>query len=129
QRIDRQVTVLGYVFEQLGAGIRRSQRDLDGFAIHLAGEPHRFLDRVLGLARQTEDKRAMDQDPYFVAIVRKAARALEADAFLDVLQDLRVARFVADDEQTQSAILQNLQRFVIDVGAGVGRPGYSERLQ
>src|SRR6516162_7465920 len=129
QRIDRQVTVPGYVFEQLGAGIRRSQRDLDRFTVHLARKPHRFLDGVLALARQAEDKGAVHEDAYFMAIAGEAARALKPDAFLDILQDLRVTRFVADYEQTQPAVFKNFQGFVIDIRAGVGRPGYSQRLQ
>ena len=71
----------------------------------------------------------MDQDSDFMAIPGEAARAIEADALLDVLQNLGVAGFVSDHEQAQSAVLQDLERLVIDVGARVGRPGDAERLE
>src|SRR5260370_279040 len=69
QRIDRQESILGHVVEQLGARGWRCQRDLDRFAIHLAREPDRFLDRFLALARQTQDESAMNQDPELVTVL------------------------------------------------------------
>src|SRR5208282_841971 len=85
QRIDREESIPGYVVEQLGAWIRRCERHLDRLAIHLAREPHRFPDRLLVLARKSQDKSPVNQYPQLVAILGEAPRALEADALLDVL--------------------------------------------
>ena len=55
----------------------------------------------------------------------KAAHLLKRDAFLDVLEDVGVADFVADQEQAQAAVLHELDRVVVDVGAAVARPGHA----
>ena len=62
--------------------------------------------------------------PSVVAVAREPARPLDADALLDVLQDLLVAGLVADQEQAEAVVLEDLQRLAVDVG--VGRPGDAE---
>ncbi len=56
----------------------------------------------------------------------EALRHLDAHALLDVVQDLLVAGFVADEEKTQAVVLQNLQGLARHVGLGVARPGDAE---
>ena len=56
----------------------------------------------------------------------KRARHVDAHALLDVVQDLLVARFVADQQQAQAVVLQHLQRLARHVGLGVARPGHAE---
>ena len=58
-----------------------------------------------------------------MAVPGEAAGALDAHALADVLQDLLVPRFVADHEEPEPAILQDLERLAVDVGARVRRPG------
>src|SRR6266851_6928763 len=117
QRINREKTILRDVIEKFGARVRRGERDLDRFAIHFARKANRFLDRVLALARQTENKRAVNQDADVAAILGEAAGAIDADTFFDVLQNLRVAGFVADHEQAEPPVFHDLEGLVIDVGA------------
>ncbi len=60
--------------------------------------------------------------------VKRRARSMP-HALFDVFQNFGVAALVADYEQAQPAILHDLERFVVDVGARVGRPGDPERLE
>ena len=57
----------------------------------------------------------------------EAAHLVEGDALLDVLEDLLVAALVADQEQAQAAVLEQLDRVVVEVGAAVAAPGQAER--
>ena len=120
------MVVLGHELVEPRAGVRRRERDLQRLGVHLLGEADRLLDRLPRLAREPQDERAVDQDAELVAVAGEAPRALEADALLDVLQDLLVARLVADDEEPEPAVLQHLQRLAVDVGARVRRPGDAE---
>ena len=83
---------------------------MDRRRVHLAREAHRLGDRLARLARQAEDEGAVDHDAEVVAVAGEAARALDADAFLDVAQDLLVAALVADHEEPKPVVLQHLQR-------------------
>jgi hypothetical protein len=56
-------------------------------------------------------------------------RALDGGALLDVLEDLRVAGLVADDEQAAAGILHGLQGVVVGGDARGAGPGEAERLQ
>src|SRR5690606_5937870 len=108
------------------AGVRRGERDLDRLAVHLLRELDRLADGLRRLAGQAEDERAVDQDAELVAVLGELARATDVDALLDVLQDLLVARLVADHEQAEPAFLHDLERLEVDVGARVGRPSVAE---
>ena len=57
-----------------------------------------------GLARQPEDEGAVDHDAELVAVLGEASRDVDAHALLDVVQDLLVAGFVADQQQPQPVV-------------------------
>ena len=59
----------------------------------------------------------------------KVQRALDGGALLDVLEDLRVARLVADDQQAAAGLLHRLQRLVVGRHARGAGPGEAQRLQ
>src|SRR5208282_3666714 len=63
------------------------------------------------------------------AILRELARNVDAHALLDVVENLLIARFVADKEQAQSVLAQDLERLVGHVRLGVARPGDAEPAQ
>ena len=67
--------------------------------------------------------------PELVAVLGELAGALDGGALLDVLQDLLIARLVADDEQAAAGFLHGLQRLVIGGDARGAGPGQPERLQ
>ncbi len=50
-------------------------------------EADRLLDRLARLARQSHDERAVDLDAERLGVPRELARAVEADALLDVVED------------------------------------------
>ena len=79
----------------------------------------RLLDRLARLARQAEDEGAVDRDAELVAVLGEAARDVGAQAFLDVVQDLVVAGFVADQQQAQAVVVHDLQGLVRHIGLGV----------
>ena len=64
-----------------------------------------------------------------MAVFGKLAGALDGGALLDVLQNLRIARFIADDEQPASRFLHRLKRFIIGGHARCAGPCQSQRLQ
>ena len=68
----------------------------------------------------------MDGDAQVVTILGEAARELDAHALLDVVQDLLVSRFVADEQEAQAVVAQDLERFARNVRLGVARPGDAE---
>ena len=109
-----------------GAGIRRRERALQRLGLHLLREADRLFDRLARLAGQADDERAVDQNADVVAVLREATRALDRDALLDVLENLLVARLVADDEEAEPAVLHRLQRLAVDVRARVRRPRDTE---
>src|ERR1051326_4727766 len=114
---------------QFGAGIGRSEGHLDAEDVEFASEAHRLLDRLTSFAGQAEDEGAVDDDAELVAVLRELARFVNADALLDIVEDLLIARFVTDEQQTQSVVLENLQRLVVYVRAGIARPGDAECAQ
>ncbi len=57
------------------------------------------------------------------------ARTFNRCALLDVLENLRIAGFVADDQQPAARFLHRFQRFVIGGHARCAGPGQIQRLQ
>ena len=82
-----------------------------------------------GLAGQAEDEVAVDHQAELVAVAGEVQRALDGCALLDVLEDLRVARLVADDQQAAAGFLHRLQRLVVGGDARGAGPGEAQRLQ
>ncbi len=81
------------------------------------------------LAGQAQDEVAVDHQAELVAIFGELAGAFNGCAFLDVLQNLLVAGFVAHDEQAASGFFHGLESFVIGGHARGARPGKPQRLQ
>ena len=86
---------------KFGPGIRRRQGDLDGLDIEFAGVFHRFFDSLLGLSRKTENKTTVNIDSKFTAVFRKFFGDIGADAFFDVVENLLIARFIADEQKAK----------------------------
>ena len=104
-------------------------RDLNGFDVQLLGEVDGVADGFLGLAGQAEDEVAVDHQSELVAILGELARTFDGGALLDVLQDLRIARFIAHDQQAAACFLHRLQRLVVGGDARGAGPRHVQRLQ
>ena len=117
------------VVVKLGARIGVRHRNLDGFHVEFLGEVDGAANGLLGLAGQAEDEVAVDDQAELLAVLGELARALDGGALLDVLQNLRVARLVADDEQAAAGFLHGFQRLVVGGDARGARPGHLQRLQ
>ena len=105
--------VLHGVVVELGSGIRVRHRNLDGFDVEFLGEGNGVIDGLRRFAGQTHDEVAVNDESELVAVFGELARTLDGGALLDVLQNLLIARFVADDEQTTSRFLHGLQSFEV----------------
>ena len=103
--------------------------DLDGLAVERLGEVDGVADRLLGLAGQAEDEVAVDDEAEVVAVLDEVARALDGGALLDVLEDLRVAGLVADDQQAAAGFLHGLERVAVGGDARGAGPGEAQRLE
>ena len=88
-------------------------RNLDGFDVEFLGEGNGVIDGLRRFAGQTHDEVAVNDESELVAVFGELARTLDGGALLDVLQNLLIARFVADDEQTASRLLHGLQSFEV----------------
>ncbi len=71
----------------------------------------------------------MNGKAQLLAICREAARHVDGRALLDVLQNLLVARFVADDQQAATRFLHRLQSVVVGRDARSAAPGEVQSLQ
>ena len=67
--------------------------------------------------------------PSFLQLAVKRSRHVDGRALLDVLEDLLIARFVADDQQPAAGLLHRLQGVVIGGDARGAGPGEVQRLQ
>src|SRR6266850_1573434 len=105
------------------------QGNLNGFAIELFGEVDRFLNGLAGFARQADDEIAVHANADFAAVLHEGASHLNGRAFLNVLQDLRIAGFKAHDEEPCACIGHALKSFVIAVNAGRGGPAEFQWLE
>ncbi len=104
-------------------------RNLDRLAIQDLGKVDRVADRLFRLAGQAENEVAVNGQAEVVAVLGEGARALNGCALLDVLEDLRIARLEADDQQTASGFVHRLQRVVVGGHARSAAPRNAERLQ
>src|SRR5215471_13117178 len=107
--VEVEPAVLDRLPMQKGARVRRRERDLDRVRVDFRGKANGFFDRLLGLAGQPEDEGAMDHDAELVAVLREAARDVDAHSLFDVIKDLLVAGFVADEQESQAVVAQYLQ--------------------
>ena len=93
---------------ELGPGIGSRERDLERVRVDLAREADRVPDRLVRLARQAHDERAVDRDAEPVAVLREAPRRVDPGALADVVQDLLAAGLVSDEEQPQPVLPHDL---------------------
>src|SRR6266699_6124060 len=99
--------------KELSSRIGVSHRYLNGLDVEFLRERNRILYGLAGFSRESQDKVTMNYQPEFVSIFCKLASALNRGSLLDVFQNLLVARFVADDQQSASGFFHGFQRFVI----------------
>ena len=71
----------------------------------------------------------MDSNAGFLAVLHEVAAHLEGGALLDVLEDLGIAGFEADDQQPAAGIGHGLQSFVIAMNASRAGPLETNRLE
>ncbi len=116
-------------FIEFGAGVGSGQGDLDAENVQFFGVGDSLSDGLVGLDRQAQHEGAMDRDAKLLAVPGEFLGALDGDAFLDALEDLGVARLVADHEAAQAAVLEVLEGVVGDIGPAAGRPGHADLLQ
>ncbi len=90
-----------------------SHRYLNGLDVKFLRERNRILDGLAGFPGKSQDKVAVNYQPEFVGVFCKLASTLNRCPFFNVLQDLLVAGFVADDQQSASGFFHGFQRFVI----------------
>src|SRR6195256_680664 len=93
-----------------GARIRRRQRDLERIGVDVAREPNRLPDRLARLTRQPHDERAVDLDPERPSVLRELAGDVEADPLLHPIQDVLIARLVADQQEPEPVVAQDPDR-------------------
>jgi len=103
--------------------------NLDGFAVERFREIDGVANRVLGFARQAEDEVGVDDEAEVVAVLDEVACTFDGGALLDVLEDLRIAGFEADDEQAAAGVLHGFEGVAAGRYARCARPGDAERLQ
>src|SRR5688572_17544472 len=109
--------------------VRGRKRHLQRVGIDVLRETDGLFDRLAGLARQAHDEGAVDRDAEGTRVARELARAVDANALLDVVQDGLAARFVAHEQQAQPVVAKHLQAGVGDVRLGVARPCHAELAQ
>src|SRR2546422_1011673 len=108
------------------AGIGRCDRHLDRVGLELAGEADRLLDRLARLTGKPEDERAVDPDAERPGIPREPPRDVQADPLLHAVEDTLVARLVADEQEAETVVFQDLERLGRHVRLRVARPRDAE---
>src|SRR5712691_8929194 len=109
-----------------GAGVGRCDRHLDRVGLELAGEADRLLDRLARLTGKPEDERAVDPDAERPGIPREPPRDVQADPLLHAVEDPLVARLVADEQEAETVVFQDLERLGRHVRLRVARPRDAE---
>ena len=123
------VIFAGKLRVQLRPGVGVGDGYLNRLDVELLGEIQRSLDGFLGFARQADNEVPVDSNAHLLTIFRELARLLDGGAFLDVLQDLRVARFKSDDEESCSRFGHGFECLVITVHASRAGPAEAYRLE
>ena len=98
---------------ELGAGIRMGDRNLNGFVIELLGEVDGLADALVRFTGKADDKVSVNHEAQLTAVFREALGHLDGRALLDVLENLRIARFVADNQQPATRLLHRFERVVV----------------
>lgn len=119
---------VGEVIE-LGAGVGVGDGDLDGLAVEGLGEVDGVADGLAGLAGEAEDEVGVDDEAEVVAVLDEVASALDCGAFFDVLKDLGVAGFEADDEEAAAGVFHGFEGVAVGGDAAGARPGDADGLE
>ena len=106
-----------------------SDRNLDGFDVEFLREIDRPANAFTGLAGQAKDEVTVDGKSKLVAVLGELTCALDRGALLDVLQDLRIARLEANDQEAATCFAHRLQRFVVGGNTRRAGPCQLQRLQ
>src|SRR5580658_4218364 len=114
---------------EFGSGISVGHGYLNSLDVKLFGKSDRGVNGFVSFTREAEDEVAVNHQAQLVTILSELAGALDSRAFLDVLEDLLVARLVADDQQTATRFLHGLQSFIVGRDSGSARPSKLQRLQ
>src|SRR5262245_65784087 len=100
--------VLQRLLVQERTGIRRRKGNLYRVRIDLDRETDGFLDRLLGLARKTQNEGTVRDDAKLAAVFGKTLGHVDAHPLLDVVKKLLIAGFVAEEQEPQAVVLQHL---------------------
>ncbi len=123
-----EIVLRGEVVE-LGAGVGVGDGDLDGFAVQRLGEVDGVADGLLGLAGEAENEVCVNDEAEVVAVLDEVASALDGGTLLDVLEDLRIAGFKADDQKAAAGFLHGFEGVAVGGDARGAGPGDAEGLQ
>ena len=107
---------------KFGAGIGVGHGNLNRLAIQFLGVVDGLLDGLFGFAGKADDEIAVHVNADLLAVLHEGAAHFHGRALFHVLQDLRVAGFEADDQQTRAGVGHGFQGFVIAVHAGGAGP-------
>src|SRR5450759_4234048 len=116
-------------FVQFSSRVSMRHRNLDRLYVEFLGEVDRVLDGLASFSRQSEDEISVDYESQLVAILGELAGALDGRAFLDVLQNLLIARFVAHNQEPAARVFHGLERFEVGCDSRCARPGQAQRFQ
>src|SRR5436190_21871722 len=94
----RHEVIAGELRVQLRSGISVSDGHLDCLDVEFLCEIERALDCLLRFSRQADDEVPVNPDADLFAVFSKFPGLFDCSALLDVLQDLRIARFKSDDK-------------------------------
>src|SRR3989475_7436534 len=127
-RIDGIVVFLQVGIE-LRARIRMRHRNLNRLRIELHGKLNGPLDRRRRFPWRADLEIAVHHKAQLLAIFHDLARLFDRGAFLDVLQNLRIAGLEPDDQQPAASLFHRLQGLVARRHPGVAGPGKLQRLE
>src|SRR5579859_2981236 len=102
---------------------------LDSFNIKFLSKIYSSADRFATFTRQSKYEVAMHNEPELLGVFGELPCTLDGRALLDVLQDLRIARFIPHDQQSAAGFALRFQRFVVRSHARRATPGQVQRLQ
>src|ERR1700722_3570867 len=122
QCFDLEEALFGHRIVQLRAGHGMRDGNLNSFGIEFLGEIDGFLNGLASFAGQPDDEIAVNADTDLAAILHEGAGHFYGRALFDVFQNLRIAGFESDDEQSRASIRHGFQGVVITVHPGGGGP-------
>src|SRR3974377_1849284 len=114
---------------KLRSGQCVSDRYLNGFGIEALGKINGPADGFGCFTWQAYDEVALNRQAQLLAIVSESQRHFNGGAFLAVLQDLGVARFITNNQETAARFLHSFQRFIVRRHPRGARPGELQRLE